>query len=52
MSAWQERKAREADEKHRERVSIVALHNAGRPCGRLHCPTCQDFAETLMEGSA
>lgn len=46
---WQQQKAREAAEKQRERVSIAALHAAGRPCGRRNCPTCQGFAEALSE---
>lgn len=46
---WQEQRARAAAEKHRERVSIAALHAAGRPCGRRNCPTCQTFADALNE---
>lgn len=49
---WREQKAREAEEKQRERVSIAALHAAGRPCGRQNCPTCMGFAEALEEAWA
>lgn len=46
---WREQKAVEAEQKRRERVSIAALHAAGRPCGRQNCPTCQGIAQTLSE---
>lgn len=28
------------EERERERISIAALHAAGRRCGRANCPGC------------
>lgn len=44
--SWTVRRAREDDERTRERVSIAALHAAGRPCGR-RC--CAELAAALAE---
>lgn len=43
---------RTADDRERERISIDALHAAGRGCGRVHCPRCAVLAETSGKDQA
>lgn len=41
-----------ADDTARERASIDTLHNAGRHCGRHHCPRCTALASVAGKDQA